>query len=315
MQVLLAILQSPFFWLAVVYLAAVLFVHLRGRIRLRFERQLTEHSGLFAPLNVWMYLFSAVPKDPLLPASDFPQLGILKENWKTIREEALAVYAEGKVDYNADQHDLAFVSFKKLGWKRFHMKWYGDFLPSAMERCPKTIELCRQIPELNSAAFTLLPPGKKLGRHRDPFASSLRYHLGLVCPKEDGCKIWVDGDEYQWADGEDVVFDETYVHWAQNATDEPRLIFFADFTRPLKTPVLRGFNQFLIDHVYGITASHNEKDEKLGILNRITPVFFHLKRFFRALKTRTNRKVYYAGKYSLLALAIWFFFLRGRFGE
>lgn len=193
-----------------VYLACVSFVHYRGKVRLRFERQATEHSGIFSPLNTLFYLFSSIPKDPFLSASSFPQLRVLRDNWKTIRDEALALHSDGKIDYNADQQDLAFVSFKRLGWKRFHMKWYGDFLPSALERCPNTVELLRSIPDVNSAAFTLLPPGGKLGRHRDPFASSMRYHLGLVCPKTEGCRIWVDGQEYTWRDGEDIVFDETY---------------------------------------------------------------------------------------------------------
>lgn len=298
-------LLTPKFLVLYGYLGAVLYVHRRGKVRLRFERQLTEHSGLFAPFNALLFLFSAVPKDPFLEPARFPFLEPLKRNWRTIREEALALYADGKIDYNAGQQDLAFVSFKKLGWKRFHMKWYGDFLPSALARCPRTVEILRAIPEVNSAAFTLLPPGGKLGRHRDPFASSLRYHLGLVCPRQPGCRIWVDGEEYTWREGEDVVFDETYVHWAENTTDEPRLILFADFTRPLRTPVMRGINQFLIDRVYRITASHNEPDEKPGALNRFTPVFFHLKAFFRGLKQRTNRKLYYAGKYTLAAALLW----------
>ena len=294
------------------WLACALFVHFRGRVRMRLERQLTEHSGLFAPLNTLFYLFSAVPKDPFLPPSRFPQLGKLRENWRTIRDEAVAVYSEGRIDYNAEQQDLAFVSFKKLGWKRFHMKWYGDFLPSAVQRCPKTVELLRSIPDLNAAAFTLLPPGSKLGRHRDPFASSLRYHLGLLCPRQEGCRIWVDGIEYTWKDGEDCVFDETYIHWAENTTEEPRLILFVDFTRPLHTPIVRALNQLLIRYGYGITASHNEKHEKRGLLNYITPVFFHLKAFFRGVKARMNRKLYYACKYALIGALVWAAFHWGR---
>ncbi|MEX1024901.1 MAG: aspartyl/asparaginyl beta-hydroxylase domain-containing protein [Planctomycetota bacterium] len=305
MGTIISWVTSPVFLLVLGYVACVGYVHLRGKVRLRVERQLTEHSGLFAPLNALLYLFSAVPKDPLLSARDFPELAVLRDNWETIRDEALAVYDAGKIDYHAGQQDLAFVSFKKLGWKRFHMKWYGDFLPSALERAPRTTALLASIPNINSAAFTLLPPGGKLGKHRDPFASSLRYHLGLVCPAQPGCRIWVDGDEYSWKDGEDVVFDETYVHWAENTTDQPRLILFADITRPLRTRVMRGFNQFLIDRVYGITASHNEANEKPGALNRVTPVFFHLKSFFRGIKTRVNRRLYYAGKYALLGLCVW----------
>ena len=41
--------------------------------------------------------------------------------------------------------------------------------------------------------FAVLPPGGKLGAHRDPFAGSLRYHLGLVTPNSDKCRILVDG--------------------------------------------------------------------------------------------------------------------------
>ena len=313
MPEVLSVLTHPALWIAVVYLACVLYVHFRGQARLRLERQLTEHSAIFAPFNTILYLFSAIPKDPFLPASRFPQLNVLKENWETIRDEALQLYADGKIDYNADQQDLTFVSFKRLGWKRFHMKWYGDFLPSALERCPKTTELIGSIPDVNSAAFTLLPPGGSLGKHRDPFASSMRYHLGLVCPTEPGCRIWVDGQEYTWKDGEDIVFDETYVHWAENTTDKPRLILFVDFTRPLHTRVLRAFNQWMIDHAYGITASHNEPDEKPGALNRFTPYVFSLKKFFRGLKKRLNRKVYYTGKYALFGLLIWAVFLRGAF--
>ena len=41
------------YWLA----ASALVVHLRGRTRLGFFRQLTDHSTLLAPYNVLMYLF------------------------------------------------------------------------------------------------------------------------------------------------------------------------------------------------------------------------------------------------------------------
>ena len=130
-------------------------------------------------------------------------------------------------------------------------------MPSAERLCPRTVELVRSVPDINAAAFTLLPPGGTLGKHRDPFAASLRYHLGLVTPNSDDCRIWVDGHEHSWRDGKDFVFDETFVHWAQNDTDETRIIFFADFTRPLHTRVMRAFNRFMIRYVFGVTRSKN----------------------------------------------------------
>ena len=303
MDDLLTTLAAPpllfLYAVTLVYLGCVLVVHFRGEARLRFERQLTEHSGLLAPLNVLFYATSAVPKDPILETDRFPQLALLRENWETIREEALALFEGGRIAYGDGISDLTFLSFKKLGWKRFHLRWYGDFLPSALEACPKTVELVKQVPGLNSAAFTMLPPGGRLGAHRDPIASSLRYHLALVAPKQPGCTLFVDGQPIEWKDGEDFVFDETYVHWAENPTDEPRIVFFADITRPLKPGPIRWLNDFLIKHVYHVTGSHNEATEPKGALNRITPVFHGLKRFFRGIKGRVNRKLYYGVKYAL----------------
>ena len=45
-------------------------------------------------------------------------------------------------------------------------------------------------PSIEAAMFTMLPPGGELGAHHDPFAGSLRYHLGLVTPNDDAC--WIE---------------------------------------------------------------------------------------------------------------------------
>src|SRR5690606_41164828 len=57
--------------------------------------------------------------------------------------------------------------------------------------------------------------------------------LGLATPNSDACRIYVDGQPYAWRDGEDVMFDETYVHWVKNETDVTRVILFCDIERPL----------------------------------------------------------------------------------
>jgi beta-hydroxylase len=53
--------------------------------------------------------------------------------------------------------------------------------------------------------FALLPPGSRLGQHRDPFAGSLRDHLGLVTPNSERCRSVVDGQHYHWRDDEAVM--------------------------------------------------------------------------------------------------------------
>ncbi|WP_443797732.1 aspartyl/asparaginyl beta-hydroxylase domain-containing protein, partial [Burkholderia vietnamiensis] len=44
----------------------------------------------------------------------------------------------------------------------------------------------------------------------------------------------VDGESYAWRDGEAVMFDETYLHWAENRTEHDRVILFCDIDRPMK---------------------------------------------------------------------------------
>jgi beta-hydroxylase len=305
-------LVTPKFLLAYAYIACVCCIHFRGRVRLRFARQLSEHSGLFAPFNLLMYAFSDVPGTPILPVERFPGTRTLKDNWTTIRDEAQGLFDGGHIDYPENVDDLTFVAFRRRGWKRFHMKWYGDFLPSARALCPRTVALLEQVPGLNAAAFTMLPPGKKLGKHRDPFASSLRYHLGLVTPNDDRCRIWIDGNEYSWRDGEDIVFDETYIHWAENGTEANRIILFCDLERPLKTRAMRAFSSFMNRRVFRITASRNQADERAGLLNFGTPYVSRLKELFLSLKS-WNRPVYYAVKQALVVVAVYCVFLRGFF--
>jgi len=81
--------------------------------------------------------------------------------------------------------------------------------------------------------FAMLPAGGKLGAHRDPFAGSLRYHLGLVTPNSERCRILVDGMECVWREGQAFMFDETFIHAAENATDQNRIILFCDVERPI----------------------------------------------------------------------------------
>jgi len=291
--------------IATLYVLSVLIVHLRGRARLRFGRQLLDHSGFFAPYNVFMYAFSAVPAKPYLDRGAFGHLDPLREQWQAIREEALHLFDEGYIRAAEKHNDASFASFFKEGWKRFYLTWYGEPLASAHTLCPNTVALLETIPEVKAAMFALLPPGAKLNPHRDPFAGSLRYHLGLVTPNSDACRIFVDGEEYSWRDGEDVVFDETYVHWAENRTDQTRVILFCDVERPLRTPLLRGLNR-VVSRVLGqATASQNVATEEVGAVNRLYAFAHRIGEAKKRFK-RANPKTYRYGRILLgLLLLAW----------
>jgi len=69
--------------------ACTIYVHFRGRVRLRIGRQLGDHSTFLAPYNVLMYAGSAIPNQPVIPVAGFPELEKLRDNWETIRDEAV----------------------------------------------------------------------------------------------------------------------------------------------------------------------------------------------------------------------------------
>jgi beta-hydroxylase len=291
---------APKFIALYVFIASVVFVHLRGHIRHPFYRQLTDHSTFMAPYNMLMYAFSAVPNKPFVDIGRFPELDALTSNWQLLRDEALKLFDEGHIRAASGHNDLGFNSFYKRGWKRFYVKWYDEPLPSAKALCPKTVALVQSIPTVNAAMFALLPAGGTLGRHRDPFAGSLRYHLGLSTPNSDACRIFVDGEPYAWRDGEAVVFDETYIHWAENKTDTMRVILFCDVERPLTNRFVARINHWFKRTAIRASETENAPGDRVGALNRIFGLVYYLRVPGKMLKQK-SRTLYRATKWILVA--------------
>src|SRR6476619_410989 len=283
--------------------ATTIYVHFRGRQRLRIARQLSDHSTYLAPYNVLMYAGSAVPNKPVIPVENFPELDKLRDNWETIRDEAVRLFDEGFIRAAAKNNDWGFYSFFKSGWKRFYLKGYDDFLPSARTLCPKTVELLNSIPSVHGAMFAMLPPGGKPGAHRDPFAGSLRYHLGLVTPNSNKCRILVDGQQCVWRDGAGFVFDETFIHRAENNTDVSRIILFCDVERLMKYGCMTAINRWVSHHIVKASATQNIEGEHVGVLNKVFGKLYEIHLQSRRLK-EWNRNLYYTLKYSLTALIL-----------
>ena len=298
---------EPRFLLLYLFILSAIFVHFRGKVRHGFARQLTDHSTILAPLNALLYAFSAVPNKPLLDMHRFPELARLRENWKTIRDEGLKLFDEGHIRAAATYNDLGFNSFFRAGWKRFYLKWYDNPLTSAQALCPKTVQLVQSIPTIHGAMFALLPPGGRLVAHRDPYAGSLRYHLGLVTPNADNCKIFIDGEPYFWKDGEDVLFDETFIHYAENRSDVTRLILFCDVERPMTNSLMKGFNRFMANTLVRASKTQNVQGEPVGILNLLFGYVYQVRLLGKRIKAK-SRFAYYALKYAIIGgLFYWIF--------
>jgi beta-hydroxylase len=288
--------------LIVLWLGSITYVYFRGKVRLSFLRTVMNHSAVLAPVNVFMYLFSAVPAVPFIASRHVKGMDAVDENWETIRDEAMNLAREEQIRASETNNDAAFNSFFKSGWKRFYLKWYDAEHPSASVLCPRTVAILRDIPQVKAAMFAVLPPGAKLNPHRDPFAGSLRYHLGLITPNDDACFIEVDGERYSWRDGQSVIFDETYIHWAENTTGQTRTILFCDLERPLKYGWAQRFNRWFSRVFMTAASSPNQDGDQTGVVNKLFFVAWKMGQYRRRLK-KWNRPLYQCIRV-LLVLAV-----------
>lgn len=294
-------------WLfLIIWVSSVLMIQLRGRVRSPLHRLFLDHSVIFAPINALIIFFSKVPTTPFVSVKEFPELKMLKDNWHIFREEAINLSKQQGIKAPNKYDDIGFNSFFQYGWKRFYLKWYGSKYPSAAKLCPQTYSILQSIDSVKAAMFAELPAGGKLNKHRDPYAGSLRYHLGLVTPNDDLCFIEVDGQRYSWRDGEDVIFDETYIHEARNQTNQARIILFCDVERPVRAKWVGILNKWFSREVMSAASSPNDSCDQTGAINRLA--YFH-HRFEEKRKKfkRANHSVYKVIKYGLIALVVFGF--------
>lgn len=294
---------------------------LRGQVRWEsLSEYLRKGWPIFTPFNSLLYLFSQKRAlAPILNTQDFPELKLIEDNWQVIRDEAKQLldnkyFEKTTQEGSAASYDIGFRTFFKYGWSKFYLTWYGNRINSAEQLCPKTVALLKQVPSVNGAMFSYLPAGSQLTRHLDPLACSLRYHLGLVTPNTDNCFINVDNQVHSWRDGKPLLFDETYLHFVKNNTDQGRLILMCDVDRPMN--FLGSIINFFYKGLAKLTTVPNLEGDKQGLANRIFSTLSPIIARSKKLKT-TNRPLYLLVKYSvntcllLVVLGILFLVLKG----
>lgn len=296
----------PRLLIVLLFLIPVTYVHFRGNVKHRYLRQLIDHSAFLAPYNVLMYLFSRVSAKPILDSGEFAESAILRDHWEILRDEGLMLLKQGYIKAPTKNNDIGFNSFFKQGWTRFYVKWYDAILPSARSLCPKTTQLVEGMRDVRAVMFVVLPGRSRLNPHRDPFAGSLRYHLGLVTPNSDDCRIFVDDESYSWRDGEDVLFDETYIHWVENKTDQFRLILFCDIDRPVKAKFMQRLNRRVSTLLGKATATQNLDGERVGGINKIYIFIHEIDKLRRRIKN-ANRTVYRFAKLVIIGISLFAF--------
>jgi len=177
----------------------------------------------------------------------FPEHKILENNWELIRDEAIELLKKHALpefhDVDKGQEFISNNDGKK--WNIYVMKLYGKWVKTNSKRLPKTYKLLKGMKSVTTVNLSVLAPGKHIPAHRGPYKGILRYQLALEVPKEEKCRIYVDGKPHYWKEGKGVLFDDTYMHEVKNETNEHRIALLLDVKRKKMPTGLKWF-----DHLF-----------------------------------------------------------------
>jgi hypothetical protein len=164
----------------------------------------------------------------------FPDHWILEspDNFNTIREEVLQVVNSYLFQQFSDFDD-ANEGLEVTGtWRTLPIMLFGRFVN--MEKLPKTIAILKHLKRIRNAFISILEPHTALKPHEGPFTSVVRYHLCLYNPNPEKTRLILNHEQtIRWYEGKSFMFDDRFIHYAENTSNYPRIILFLDIIRKL----------------------------------------------------------------------------------
>jgi beta-hydroxylase len=240
------------------------------------ELTITVGERLLMPIERWIGRRSLVGDATFFPLDRFAWVWHIEQNWTTIREELERVLEDHAAlpnfqDISKDQIEITDDD----RWKTFFLYGYGFKAKLGTEMCPRTAALMREIPGMKTAMFSILSPHKHILDHRGPYKGVLRYHLGLIVPRDaEACRIRVGEDIRHWQEGKSMIFDDTFNHEVWNDTDETRVVLFVDVLRPLPFPEST-INALIVKAIgcspFVLDAKRNQEAWESRYLQRTSP--------------------------------------------
>ncbi|XP_061522792.1 aspartyl/asparaginyl beta-hydroxylase isoform X2 [Phycodurus eques] len=163
----------------------------------------------------------------------------LEKNWKTIRDEALAVMDRNTGQFVPEEENLR----EKGEWGQYTLWQQGKKSATSCQAAPKTCSLLERFPEATGCKrgqikLSAMRPGTHVWPHTGPTNCRLRMHLGLVVPKR-GCRIRCTDQTREWEEGKVLIFDDSFEHEVWQDADTLRLIFIVDVWHPQLTAYQR----------------------------------------------------------------------------
>jgi aspartate beta-hydroxylase len=182
---------------------------------------------------------SRLSEPPVLDMTErFPEAEHFIAAWPALREEALelAKNLQRVPRFHELMSNQAEISANdNRDWRMFVLKAYGVPFRDNMSKCPVLTGLVESVPDVLTATLSFLAPHKHIPRHRGPFRGVLRFYLGLSVPLAEDARpatvLTIDEAEHRIADGESLLWDDTFPHEVCNRSDSPRIALLLDVRR------------------------------------------------------------------------------------
>jgi hypothetical protein len=147
---------------------------------------------------------------------------------------------------NWDPTSIEIQTEDRSDWLALALLNKGRLQPSGCHVAPETCAVLAGLahylqPRPPAAAevgvrILALQPGARLRPHHGP-GGRLVAHLGIRIP-QTGASLTLDGKQLAWAEGEWTVFDDSFLHSAENLAMTPRYILHVTFPHPDIVPPL-----------------------------------------------------------------------------
>lgn len=189
------------------------------------------------------YYFPGLPQRSFYERSEFDWVPALEGATDTIREEVLALEAEGGLfrPYLEKSTDIPALNHSanldSPDWGACYLWREGEAMEAVQRRCPRTLEALSAVPlcevpgQMPSVLFSRLAPGTRIEPHHGAVNTRLICHLPLLVPEDCGA-LRVGNHQRSWREGELLIFDDSMEHEAWNESQAPRIVLLFDIWRP-----------------------------------------------------------------------------------
>lgn len=201
----------------------------------------------------------------------FPELDILKQNWKAIRDEILTFEKSNGAIKGLDSNPYVAPQFEGENWSNIFLENFMIRHHKNRKKFPVITSLIDKVPNCSFAVISVLSPHTIIKPHYGDTNGIVRAHLGLIIPNSlPNCGIKVGEEEREWKEGEFTLFTEAYLHSAWNHTNSKRYVLVVDII-----PNFMGLEKREVcKRLLGV-QSFNYLEKRFPIFSKMPPIFMN----------------------------------------